>query len=525
LDAAGEPDAWVAKASHARSPDADPSAFLAADRSWFTATEWRSEYIRFLRETLVVENVHLDLSPRTGIGVALLEAAVAWYAELSPGARLLLGNEDSPQARSAVEALVSAVSAEVEGLGGEELRPGRTLGDLEQELLSLIEPGGPLAGPNVHLVVTRADLAGLAETIEGFYADPSSLDEPSTTHAAAALLQGAEADAVPAAIYLVRLGVSVPEQVRSEMPNLPLLLDHLADYDGDGVANGDELAEPPDRSSDPRSPDSDGDLLPDLVDLCPSDAANLCLIQVDLEDDLDGDGVPDALEICLDTPDPLQTDILGNGVGDACRRYANIRTPVGDVTIYAGMAVRFSSIENDPGAFEPPYLPPLAYRWDMDGGAPDSSAASPGDVVFSTPGLYTIRFNAVDDAGTTSPLGPDVRVVTVLGSDPSPPTGRLASPPIWAYQGEAFSCVVSNITERPVEVIVTHYDEQGAPGTGTQTTIGPRATHSAQLTQTSDGFAYCEVEVPGWSAPEDHIRLSWFVFDSGGRITGGSGRP
>ncbi len=400
----GEPDGWVAKASVPGTPDPDPEAFLVYTQlfggSWSTAEEWRTAYVAFLADN-VVENVDRDLSPATGIGIALLEAAVAWHAELTKGALMLLGNQDSPQARSAVEALVAALARQVEVLGGEELRPGRNLAALEGELLSLTLPEGPLAG--------------LAGTIEGFYADLSSFDEPSTTHAAAALLQSEPPLGDAAAIYLVRLLAAIPGQELAALPELALLLDFAADYDDDGVANGDELGVPVRRSSDPRSPNTDGDLLPDGLDPCPSDPANLCLAQDDLEGDLDGDGVPNAVDTCLNDPDPLQTDTSGNGIGDACRRYANIRTPVSNVTVHPGTPVRFTSIRND----ELGFALPLAYLWDMGGGAPDSTSALPGDVVFTTPGVYTIRLTATDALGTTSPLGPDRRVVTVLGTGPS----------------------------------------------------------------------------------------------------------
>jgi hypothetical protein len=35
-------------------------------------------------------------------------------------------------------------------------------------------------------------------------------------------------------------------------------------------------------------------------------------------DDTDGDTIPDSLDNCPDTPNPMQEDMDGNGVGDAC---------------------------------------------------------------------------------------------------------------------------------------------------------------------------------------------------------------
>ena len=124
------------------------------------------------------------------------------------------------------------------------------------------------------------------------------------------------------------------------------------DTDGDGVEDGVEVGD--DDSTDPLDPDSDDDGLCDgpesVVDVCEGgedmdadgivdegetdpnnedtddggvDDGTEVLVDgtdplVGADDDSDGDGIADVDDTCVDTPNPDQSDIDGDGIGDDC---------------------------------------------------------------------------------------------------------------------------------------------------------------------------------------------------------------
>jgi len=92
-----------------------------------------------------------------------------------------------------------------------------------------------------------------------------------------------------------------------------------------------------------------------------------------------------------DTPDPPS---------------ASIDSPAADVTIVEGGTVSF---QGSATGGQTPY----AYSWDFDGGAANSSAEDPGDVVFGAPGTYTVTLTVTDDDGDDDT---DTVTVTVTAS-------------------------------------------------------------------------------------------------------------
>jgi len=90
-----------------------------------------------------------------------------------------------------------------------------------------------------------------------------------------------------------------------------------------------------------------------------------------------------------------------------------IDEPTGNVSIETGQSVTFEGSGTDPdGAL------PLAYAWDFDGGAPNSTDEDPGQVTFGSAGTFVVRLVVTDATGLADPT-PDSVVVTVT----DPPTG------------------------------------------------------------------------------------------------------
>jgi len=89
---------------------------------------------------------------------------------------------------------------------------------------------------------------------------------------------------------------------------------------------------------------------------------------------------------------------------------ATITSPSTDVTVSAGDSVFFEGTGSDPDGTV------TAYSWSFPGGNPDSSSvASPGHVMYSTPGTYTASLTVTDDGGLSSP--PSTVTITVTDGD------------------------------------------------------------------------------------------------------------
>src|SRR5579862_8691712 len=84
-----------------------------------------------------------------------------------------------------------------------------------------------------------------------------------------------------------------------------------------------------------------------------------------------------------------------------------ITSPASNQTITAGQSVNFAGSGTDPdGTIS-------SYAWTFPGGTPGTSAlATPGNVVYSTPGTYTAMLTVTDNAGQTDP-SPPTRTITV----------------------------------------------------------------------------------------------------------------
>jgi PKD repeat protein len=81
----------------------------------------------------------------------------------------------------------------------------------------------------------------------------------------------------------------------------------------------------------------------------------------------------------------------------------SIVSPLSDMTITAGESLEFQGNVAGGNA-------PFAYSWDFNGGAVNTALKSPGNVVFETPGTYTVRFTVTDADGDTDTASVTVTV-------------------------------------------------------------------------------------------------------------------
>jgi PKD repeat protein len=101
---------------------------------------------------------------------------------------------------------------------------------------------------------------------------------------------------------------------------------------------------------------------------------------------------------------------------------ASIDAPASNVTVNPGGSVAFSGSGSDPDGTI------AAYAWTFAGGSPaSSSAATPGNVTYSTPGSYAASLRVTDNGGLTSTAA--TRTITVSDfSISATPTSRSVAP-------------------------------------------------------------------------------------------------
>ena len=157
---------------------------------------------------------------------------------------------------------------------------------------------------------------------------------------------------------------------------------------------------------------------------------------------------------------------------------AIVNSPATNVTVNPGGAVQFAGTGTDPdGSIS-------EYSWTFPGGAPASaSVATPGNVVYSTPGTYTASFRVTDNGGFVSP--PATRTITVtdftLSATPSSRTvlpGASTTYTATATAGTGFTGTVAfSVTGLPSGATASFSPESVTPsGTSTLTVATTAAT-------------------------------------------------
>ena len=197
----------------------------------------------------------------------------------------------------------------------------------------------------------------------------------------------------------------------------------------------------------------------------------------------------------------------------------SITSPAGNVTITAGQSVSFAGT----GTSQSGTI--AGYSWVFPGGNPVSSTvATPGSVVYSTPGTYVASLTVTDNSGVTDP-SPPTRVITVNPGQSAPAITSASSTTFTVGTAGSFTVTTTgsptpSITETgALPSPVTFKDNgngtatlSGTPAAGTAGSypitikasngVGTAATQSFTLTVNGgggggSGFAYVTGSVTG----------------------------
>ncbi len=102
-----------------------------------------------------------------------------------------------------------------------------------------------------------------------------------------------------------------------------------------------------------------------------------------------------------------------------------IISPFQDMTVAPNEAIYFAAIGNDPDRNTP-----LTFTWDFQGEPTNVTTQNPGNVSFTTPGVYTISLTVTDSLGGLDET-PSQRIITVVNGENGsnmPPMGHIRTP-------------------------------------------------------------------------------------------------
>ena len=179
---------------------------------------------------------------------------------------------------------------------------------------------------------------------------------------------------------------------------------------------------------------------------------------------LNSSGVPSVAQFVQLTPAPGDQPPTGT-----------ITSPASDVTITADQSVFFAGSGSDPDGTV------TAYSWSFPGGNPStSSLATPGNVIYNTPGTFAATLTVTDNAGLTDP-NPPSRMITV---NPAPDFSISATPSsqiVVRTTSTSFSVTISSANGFSGTVSL---NVSGLPSNATASFSDPLVTGSGSSTLT-----------------------------------------
>jgi hypothetical protein len=204
---------------------------------------------------------------------------------------------------------------------------------------------------------------------------------------------------------------------------------------------------------------------------------------------LNSSGVPSVAQFVQLTPAPADKPPTGT-----------ITSPATDVTITAGQSVFFAGSGSDPDGTV------TAYSWSLAGGNPNtSSLATPGNVIYNTPGTFAATLTVTDNAGLTDPNPPSRKITVSPAPDFSisaTPSSQIvvqttsASFSVTVSSANGFSDTVSlNVSGLPSDATAS-FSNPFVTGSGSSTlTVNPAmtsppGTYTLTITGTSGGLSH-----------------------------------
>lgn len=205
--------------------------------------------------------------------------------------------------------------------------------------------------------------------------------------------------------------------------------------------------------------------------------------------------VIDSLGLSDPTPD-TRVIVVQPNVGLSQAPSGTIVSPANNIEVNAGGFVNFAGAGTDvDGSI-------TSYIWNFAGGAANSSLQNPGNVLFSTPGVYLVSLTVIDNSGLADPT-PQFVAVTVRGGNTGTP-GSPNNPTNIAPNGEITNppTDITIATGQSINFNATAFDADNNSPLRYRWSFGNGAPASTQLNPGSIQFSQAGVYTVSFTATD-----------------------